>query len=103
MSRGKWEPEITEEEAAFVLGRLFVRQRIELGISQAEVARRTGMARPNISRLERGRGPHCPLVWTVLRMAAALELEPSVLFSVLDSRHGDAELPMGTASEDGRR
>ena len=43
------------------------------GLTQAEIARRTGMHRPNIARIERGR--QTPSTDTVARLASAIGCE----------------------------
>lgn len=58
--------------------------RKEAGITQRELAERTGILRPNIARLERGE--HLPLLETLLRVGVALGKQPSAIFSVLDER-----------------
>lgn len=45
------------------------------GITQAELARRTGIHRPNIARVEAGR--HTPSLETISRLAEALGVNPS--------------------------
>jgi ribosome-binding protein aMBF1 (putative translation factor) len=51
-------PEFSEEwersKPEYEVMKLLVEARSELGISQSELARRTGIKQPNISRLERG-------------------------------------------------
>jgi DNA-binding XRE family transcriptional regulator len=49
--------------------------RIKAGITQAELARRTGIHRPNIARVEAGR--HTPSLETVARLAEALGTSPA--------------------------
>ncbi len=44
--------------------------RLEAGLTQAELARRTGIHRPNIARVEAGR--HTPSLETLARLAAAI-------------------------------
>jgi DNA-binding XRE family transcriptional regulator len=49
--------------------------RMKAGITQAELARRTGIHRPNIARVEAGR--HTPSLETVARLAEALGTSPA--------------------------
>jgi DNA-binding XRE family transcriptional regulator len=44
--------------------------RLEAGLTQAELARRTGIKRPNIARVEAGR--HTPSLETLARLASAI-------------------------------
>ena len=52
------------------LGAQLRRLRLEAGLTQAELARRTGIHRPNIARVEAGR--HTPSLETLARIAAAI-------------------------------
>lgn len=58
-------------------GETLAARRTELGWSQARLARRTGLRRETIVRLERGR--RSPNADTVFRLQAALNLEPGDL------------------------
>jgi DNA-binding XRE family transcriptional regulator len=49
--------------------------RVRAGLTQAELARRTGIHRPNIARVEAGR--HTPSLETVARLAEALGTSPA--------------------------
>ena len=51
--------------------------RLEAGLTQAEVARRTGIHRPNIARVEAGR--HTPSLETVARLAHAIGVPTSLV------------------------
>ncbi|MFN7696400.1 MAG: helix-turn-helix transcriptional regulator, partial [Deltaproteobacteria bacterium] len=53
--------------------------RLAAGLTQAELARRTGIHRPNIARVEAGR--HTPSLETLARLAAAIGVPTA---SVLD-------------------
>lgn len=53
--------------------------RIEAGLTQAEVARRTGIHRPNIARVEGGR--HTPSIETLTRLAEAIGIPATRVFS----------------------
>lgn len=52
------------------LGRRLRSLRLEAGLTQAELARRTGIHRPNIARVEAGR--HTPSLETLARLASAI-------------------------------
>ena len=52
------------------LGQRLRELRLEAGLTQAELARRTGIHRPNIARVEAGR--HTPSLETLARLAAAI-------------------------------
>lgn len=58
--------------------------RQELGLSQRHLAQLIGTSAPNITRLEAGR--HEPTLSTVWTIALALDVAPSRILSVLDSR-----------------
>ncbi|MBK6575373.1 MAG: helix-turn-helix transcriptional regulator [Sandaracinaceae bacterium] len=49
--------------------------RLEAGLTQAELARRTGIHRPNIARVEAGR--HTPSLETLARLAQAIGVSTS--------------------------
>lgn len=53
-------------------------ERIRKGVSQSELARRTGIAQENISKIESGRQDI--LVSTLLQICAALGIRPALLF-----------------------
>lgn len=50
-----------------------------LGLTQAEMARRTGIARPNICRIESGK--HTPAIETLARLCAAFGCTVGELFA----------------------
>jgi len=52
------------------LGKRIRELRLEAGLTQAELARRTGIHRPNIARVEAGR--HTPSLETIARLASAI-------------------------------
>ncbi len=60
------------------IGERILRRRLELGLSQLELSKRSGVPRPNISNIEKGK--HDPTVSTVSRLAYALEVSLSELF-----------------------
>jgi putative transcriptional regulator len=53
--------------------------RIAAGLTQAELARRTGIHRPNIARVEAGR--HTPSLETLGRLTVAIGVSPTELFT----------------------
>lgn len=57
------------------LGQRIRRLRVAAGMTQAELARRTGIHRPNIARVEAGR--HTPSLETLGRLADAMGIAPS--------------------------
>ena len=83
----RYAPTLKKAEASRRLGDRMRALRVEFGLTQAEVARRSGINRPNVTRLERGRYGFIPQIWILLRIAAALEVQPSVILGVLDSAH----------------
>ncbi len=86
-----YNPIMSEKEAAHLLGERFRMLRKGQELTQAEVSRRTGIDRSNIARLEKGAYGALPHTRTILRLAAALEVEPSIIFSVLDSGHAASQ------------
>lgn len=80
---------MTDEEVARRLGRRVRRIRELRGWTQAELSRRTDerglrINRPNISRVESGRYGSIPITRTILRLACALEVQPTTIFGALD-------------------
>lgn len=66
--------------------------RIGLGVTQKLLADLTGIARPNIARLEAGK--HSPTLDTVSRISRALGVEPSgliVTYIRSNERNADSE------------
>ena len=57
--------------------------RLAAGLTQAELARRTGIHRPNIARVEAGR--HTPSLETLARLAAAIGVPTASVLDVGDS------------------
>ena len=53
--------------------------RLAAGLTQAELARRTGIHRPNIARVEAGR--HTPSLETLARLASAIGVPTTVVLS----------------------
>ncbi len=69
------------------LARIVVRRRMELGLTQEELAVRMGTSHSAISRIESGQ--HSTSVQTLQRLAAALEMR-----FVMGFEHGPAEKPV---------
>lgn len=67
--------------------------RIERRLTQRDIARATGICRDNVARVERGR--HSTTIDVVLRIAAALEVNPTAILCVLD---GNKSTPANTTS-----
>ena len=72
-----------EARAALLLGQLVYDRRMELGLTQAELADRAGMTQPQLSRLESGGAT--PTVPLLARVAAALDAELDIAFRPHDS------------------
>ena len=62
----------------FEIMKLLVEARSEMGMSQSELARRTGIKQPNISRLERG--VCSPTLDTLAALAHGLGKEMRIIF-----------------------
>lgn len=69
------------------LARIVIRRRMELGLTQAELATRMGTSHSAISRIESGQ--HSTSVQTLQRLAAALEMRFLIGFE-----HGPSEKPV---------
>ncbi|MGH8326966.1 MAG: helix-turn-helix domain-containing protein [Steroidobacteraceae bacterium] len=69
------------------LARIVIRRRMELGLTQEELAGRMGTSHSAISRIESGQ--HSTSVQTLQRLAAALEMR-----FVMGFEHGPAETPI---------
>jgi transcriptional regulator with XRE-family HTH domain len=67
---------------AEVFGARLREVRQQRGLTQVQVAERTGIAQNHISEIERG--TRVPSVVTMLRLAAALECAPTDLVAVFD-------------------
>lgn len=76
------DPEFAEEwehsKPEYEVMKLLVEARSELGMSQSELARRTGIKQPNISRLERG--ACSPTLETLSTLAHGLGKELQINF-----------------------
>jgi transcriptional regulator with XRE-family HTH domain len=68
------------------LGLAIKRERSALGISQGELAHRSGLHRTYVSDLERGE--RNPSVGSILKIADALHVTVAELLQVRDSRKG---------------
>lgn len=64
-------------DRTFGVGEAVARRRAELGLSQAELARRSGIPKADISRLERGRSN--PTLATLRKVLDVLQLNLQVL------------------------
>ena len=61
-----------KERVKFKVMQEFVKIRKEKGVTQDELAKRTGIARPNIARMENG--SYNPTIEMMVRMAAGLDM-----------------------------
>lgn len=69
------------------IGQVLRRERRERGVSQAGLARRTGIPQPAISRIERGR--EVPSLERLSRLLAGLGLRPMLVLAPLAEHSGD--------------
>jgi ribosome-binding protein aMBF1 (putative translation factor) len=69
------------------LARIVIRRRMDLGLTQEQLAERMGTSHSAISRIESGQ--HSTSVQTLQRLAAALEMR-----FVMGFEHGPAEKPV---------
>ncbi|GIH02722.1 hypothetical protein Rhe02_07890 [Rhizocola hellebori] len=67
-----------EARAALLLGQMVHDRRVELGLTQAELAERAGMTQPQLSRLESGGAT--PTVPLLARLATALNADLDIAF-----------------------
>ena len=72
----------------------------ELGLSATELARRTGLSKPMISKIQAARG--APSLETLLRLADALEMPVTSLFQGLDEERDALFTRAGAGPELGR-
>src|SRR5262249_22655861 len=72
----------------------------ELGISASELARRTGLSKPMISKVQAGQGS--PSLQTLLRLADALDMPVTSVFQGLDEERDALFTRAGTGPELGR-
>lgn len=61
-----------QERVKYVIMQEFVKLRKEKGVTQEELSRRTGIARPNIARMENG--SYNPTIDMMARLAAGLDM-----------------------------
>lgn len=61
-----------QERLKYVIMQEFVRLRKEKKVTQAELSKRTGIARPNIARMENG--SYNPTIDMMARLAAGLDM-----------------------------
>jgi DNA-binding XRE family transcriptional regulator len=82
----RWERTGADEHAAaydaaraeLLLGQMVHDRRVELGLTQADLAERAGMTQPQLSRLESGGAT--PTVPLLARLAAALDADLDIAF-----------------------
>jgi transcriptional regulator with XRE-family HTH domain len=67
-----------EARASLMLGQMVHDRRVDLGLTQAELAERAGMTQPQLSRLESGGAT--PTVPLLARIAAALNADLDIAF-----------------------
>jgi transcriptional regulator with XRE-family HTH domain len=67
-----------EARASLLLGQMVHDRRVELGLTQAELAERAGMTQPQLSRLESGGAT--PTVPLLARIASALNADLDIAF-----------------------
>lgn len=67
-----------EARASLMLGQMVHDRRVELGLTQAELAERADMTQPQLSRLESGGAT--PTVPLLARLAAALNADLDITF-----------------------
>lgn len=88
--------EIVGELAAVIAERVRTRSR-ELGVSSGELARRTGLSRAMVSKIENAQGS--PSLLTLARLSEALEMPVTSLFRGLDEEHDALYTRAGSAPE----
>jgi len=69
---GQLTVENEQEKIKYTVMQEFVRIRKDMGVTQEELARRTGIARPNIARMENG--SYNPTIEMMVRLAAGLDM-----------------------------
>lgn len=62
------------------VGDKILEYRVKMNMSQGALALECGMDKPNLRKLEKGKGN--PTVKTLLRLAMALEIEPKELLDI---------------------
>ena len=93
---GRSDGEILGELAAVIAGRVRSRSR-ELGITSSELARRTGLSRAMVSKIENAQGS--PSLLTLARLAETLEMPVTSLFRGLDEERDALYTRAGSAPE----
>lgn len=76
-----------EYQEIFGLGDILAQRRLELNLSQVQLAKRSGLTQEDISRLERGNGN--PTLFTIKKLLGALQLKLAVQ---RDEPNGDVHL-----------
>lgn len=79
------------------IARLIIRLRMDLGLSQEELARRVGTSASAIARLETGH--HRPSVETLRRVAGALDANLVIGFAKRNAEATEPELPESRAGQ----
>lgn len=87
------------ELASVIAWRVRARSR-ELGLSAAQLARRTGLSKPMISKIQAAQGS--PSLHSLVRLADALEMPVTSLFQGLDEERDALYTRAGTGPELGR-
>jgi XRE family transcriptional regulator, regulator of sulfur utilization len=75
-------------EPQYALGRIARRRRVELDLTQEEVAARADIAKMHLSKIENGSGN--PSLGTLRRLAAALELSTADLVKQIEREDVEA-------------
>ena len=76
-----------------IFGKILQEERKAKNISQEKLAKLTGLDRTAISLIETGK--RSPTFSTILKICSALEVEPSVLFSVYERKDPDYHVKKG--------
>jgi transcriptional regulator with XRE-family HTH domain len=77
------------EDPRVMLGRIVYRQRMQLGISQEDLADQVGLDRTYISGIERG--IRNPTFLVLLRLAQVLRVRPSLFMEADDGKGGASQ------------
>lgn len=75
---GPFDLDREQEKIKFMLMQEFVTLRKQMGITQEELARRTGISRPNIARMENG--SYNPTIEMIVRLAAGIGKKVDIRF-----------------------
>jgi transcriptional regulator with XRE-family HTH domain len=84
-------------EAARLVGERIRAERLRLGLSQDDVAHLAGMNMSNYGKIERGIGN--PVLHTMVRIAAVLDIDPAILVAGLGAEHLPPQLEAYSAAE----